>query len=177
MSGKNFVVEIQDLDNERREIVVAYGGREIPIAYNPGAVTREAMESEREGQQAGRRQALLEALEGPDLEKFLDVDESGAAYVADSEGAAGALMAAMAEADRANDVLIDALAGNRAAGRVPLLVDWPLVERGEPLEITAETLSQRPYMFVAAVYAAIMEDMTPGKKRSRTQGRPARRRR
>lgn len=174
MTTKNFVVEIADLDLERREVVFTYGGREITVAYNPGAVTREAMDAEREDQQTGRRQALVDALEGRDVEQYLDT-EAGGSYVSDPEGLADMLMEALAASERQNDVLIDALAGTK--DRAPLLVEWPLVSDGKPLEITHETLAQRPYMFVAAMYGAIMEDMTPGKKRSRTPGRPARRRR
>lgn len=168
--AKSFVMEIGDLQHDRRTTTFEYGEHaEIPVAYNPGAFTREAADREDDQDDATRREAMLEALEDQRAERFL-ASARGAAYVADPEGLADYLLDATARALRKRrDAIIDSL----AAG---LLIEWPLTRNGEPAPITREEMLRLPYMFLAALYAAIMEDMSPGKNSSRGQAKARQRR-
>lgn len=102
---KSFVMEIADLQHDRREVSFAYGEhRNITVAYNPGALT------------------------------FQDV-----------------------ERDPGDDVV------KVSAQLEEWMLEWPIVQQGEPLPITRETLLALPAGFVLAMYRAITQDVVPAK--------------
>lgn len=167
---KSFVMELADLQHDRREITFEYGPHaEIPIAYNPGAFTRQAADREDEQDDLTRREVLIEALEGAQAERYLDT-ERAVAFVKDPEGLADYLMDAMdKEFRKRRDAVIDTLADG-------LLLQWPIVSQGEPVPVTREEMVGLPYFYLASMYKAIMDDMTPGKNSSRGRDRATRRR-
>lgn len=153
----SFVMEIADLQHDRRETTFNYGQHvDIPVAYNPGAFTWATAERDEEDQ----REAMIEALEAARAERFLAVD-GGSAYVKDAPGLADYLIKAQVQREGVADQL--------AAG----LVEWPIQEQGQPVPITREALINLPFAFVLAMYQAVMNDMNPAKNSSsgRAQGR------
>lgn len=156
----SFVMEIADLQYDRRETTFNYGQHvDIPVAYNPGAFTWATAERDEDDQ----REAISEALGLAKAERFLAV-ENGVAYVQDTDGLADYVLKASVQREGVADQL--------AAG----LVEWPLTEQGEPAAITREALINLPFAFVLAMYQAIMQDMNPAKNSSSGRGRGSRRR-
>ena len=152
-----FVMEIADLQHDRRETTFNYGQHvDIPVAYNPGAFTWATAERDEDDQ----AEAIAEALGTAKAERFLDV-EGGSAFVRDTLGLAEFVLKAAQQREGVADQL--------AAG----LVEWPLTENGQPAPITREALVNLPFAFVLAMYQAIMNDMNPAKNLSsgRAQGR------
>ena len=164
---KRFVMELADLQNDRRAVTFMYGGQEIPIAYNPGAFTRQSADDEAEEDGRRRLEVMAEALEDRKVERFLGIDD-GAAFVDDPDGLAAFLDGEIKRAGRRRDFVIEALASG-------LLTEWPVAQDGVALPIDNKQLSSLPYLFVAECYGAIMEDMTPGKNSSRGRDRRGRR--
>lgn len=102
---KSFVMEIGDLQNDRREVTFAYGNHnQIVVAYNPGALTLEDIERD----------------PGDNRER---------------------------------------ISGQLASW----LLEWPIVQHGEPLAISQETLLALPAGFVLALYQAVTRDVLPAK--------------
>lgn len=169
-SPKSFVMELADLQHDRRETTFAYGEHEeIPVVYNPGAFTRAAAEREDEQDDVTRREAWIDALEDAKADRFLTV-ESRKAVIDDAEGLVDYLIAASEKAlRRQRDAIIDTLAEG-------VLLEWPISQGGVPMPISREAMLELPYMFLASMYGAIMEDMSPGKKpsRGRAEGRKRR---
>lgn len=156
----SFVMEIADLQYDRRETTFNYGAHlDIPVVYNPGAFTWAAAERDEDDQ----REAMITALEASKAERFLAA-EGGLGYVRDAPGLADYLLEAIRQREGVADQL--------AAG----LVEWPLTENGEPAPITREALVNLPFAFVLAMYQAIMNDMNPAKNSSGGRGRASRRR-
>lgn len=166
---KSFVMEIADLQHDRRETTFDYGEHtDIPIAYNPGAFSREAADREDEQDDLTRRDVLIQALDDVKVERFLGA-QRGSSYVTDPDGMADYLMDAMIkEFRRRRDAVIDTLADG-------LLLEWPIVRNGEPVAITRDEMLSLPYFYLASMYAAIMDDMTPGKNSLRGRDRARRR--
>ena len=156
----SFVMEIADLQHDRRETAFNYGAHvDIPVAYNPGAFTWATAERDEDDQ----REAVTAALEAAKAERFLDV-ENGVAFVRDAAGLADYVLKASQQREGVADQL--------AAG----LVEWPIQEKGQPVPITREALINLPFAFVLAMYQAIMNDMNPAKNSSGGRGRASRRR-
>lgn len=161
MSNKNFVMEIADLQNDRRETSFNYGPHvDAPVAYNPGAFTWENTERS----EADRYELMVEALDDARAERYLNVDTGGDCYVADANGLAEYLL----RASEQRGSIVDQL----EAG----LVDWPVTRDGEPVEITRETLVSVPFAFLLAIYQAVMADMNPAKNSSNGRARVRRHR-
>lgn len=157
---KSFVMELANLQHDRREITFAYGEHaEIPIAYNPGGFPLSTAEK----QVVDKRKTLVEALVEREAETFLDTD-AGGAYVANAGGLADYVLNALQERNT--------LAEQLDAG----LLEWPISRDGVPVPINREELLTLPFAFVLAMYQAITDDMTPGKKSSRGQVEGRRRR-
>lgn len=164
---KRFVMELADLTNDRREVTFMYGGQEVPIAYNPGAFTRQSADDEAADDEKQRVEVMADALASAKADRFLALDGSQA-VVDDPDGLASYLDAAIRKAGRRRDFVIEALASG-------LLTEWPVAENGVVLPIDNKQLSSLPYLFVAECYGAIMDDMTPGKNSSRGRDRRGRR--
>ncbi len=156
--AKSFVMEIADLQNDRRETTFNYGSHvDAPVAYNPGAFTWNSTERA----EADRHELMVEALEQTKSERFLAVD-GDVAYVADPNGLTEYLL----KASEQRSSIVDQL----AAG----LVAWPVTQKGEAVEITRETLASVPFAFILAIYQAVMADMSPAKNLSNGRARARR---
>lgn len=157
---KSFVMELANLQHDRRETTFAYGEHaEVPIAYNPGALPMSMVEKSTVNKHA----ALIDAFEDRKMETFLDID-AGVAYVVDPTGLADYVLSSLQERESISEQL-DAS-----------LLEWPIARDGIPVPITREELLALPFAFVLAMYQAISDDMTPGKKSSRGQVEGRRRR-
>lgn len=156
MSDKRYVMEIADLVQDRRETTFSYGRHRITIAYNPAEFTYRDFRQERESTDELRFEALADTLEGRKVQRYL-----GDGFVEDPDGLALHLFEAMndALADTAEQRMIQQLSGG-------LLLEWPVVEQGEPVPINEETVSSQPFLFITDLYKAIFADMRPGKNSS-----------
>lgn len=152
-----------------RDNVRVWPGRRKSQSLITREPTRQATDREDEQDNLTRRDVLIEALEGAAAGAILDT-ERAVAFVKDPEGLADYLMDAMdKEFRKRRDAVIDTLADG-------LLLQWPIVSQGEPVPVTHEEMVGLPYFYLASMYKAIMDDMTPGKNSSRGRDRATRRR-
>lgn len=154
-----YIASLSEIVSDDRLLDVPYFERALKIHYNPGAFDDEFMESLQEAQDADLIAAVADVLETEGVE---DPDRIAGLVV-------GTINDVGIGRSQANAV-IEVLSG--------VVIDLGLTDaEGNPVP-PADVMHKLPIPLRAALFAAITEDMQPGKRRSNTTGgrsRPSKR--